>query len=135
MVTRDDWVVSLEMEADGEAFLLWMDHSGAFQTGFPGTLGLFKGKVESQRFAVSYAIRSFELCARITHLHVSQLFAVLAFYLGLFRKSQEGGEERKRRMKERDGVSSLLTSTCHRGSLGACSLPQVARSHLLKTSL
>lgn len=31
-VTRDDWVDSLEMEADGEFFFLviWMDRDGAF---------------------------------------------------------------------------------------------------------
>lgn len=35
----------------------------------------------------------------------------------------------------RDTVSSLLTSACHRGPLGVCSLSQVAGSHLLNPLL
>lgn len=35
----------------------------------------------------------------------------------------------------RETVSSLLTSACHRGPLGVCSLSQVAGSHLLNPLL
>lgn len=94
-----------------------MDHYGSFFI-----------CVQEVSFSISYATRMFILCVHIIHLLFTWIVAVLAFYF-----STSSG--RARREGERDEVSSLLTSTCHRGSLCVCSLPQVARSHLMNPPL
>lgn len=115
-VTRDGWVVSLEMEANGTLFSVVCGWSNVvlFKNNFPYYTDFdtgLKGQLcaESHIFSSSYAVRIFTL--QWCHTIACSLDAVLAFSLGLFRKSQEEGEG-KRDERERDGKSKREYLLC-----------------------
>lgn len=86
-------------------------------------------------FSFSFFLyRKSDVCYVQTHVcavHVSctcLLLGRLLFWLSVLASL---GRARKGERWGGEAVSSLLTTTCHRGPLGVCLLPQVAGSHLL----